>query len=1181
MIASLCTLSQRHSFIRYSLEDGLPQIQCKALLQDKNDYLWIATWGGGLARFDGKSFKVYNHHNGLPKTSILDLEEDQSGNIWIAIEGGGVTRFDGNSFTSYNKSSGLTNERVLCIYASSDNKIWVGTEQGLNVVTKQGETYIVNNTNVPRILKNKSINSIAKNKLNELLIGTSEGLYLLSQGNIITKYDESNGLSSDYITTLFKDNLGNLFVGTNNGISILREDTFETFQLPKSNFTNYSINSITQNEKGEIWVATYGQGIYILSSIGNTYKLEKYLSINEGLSSNNIWDIIEDSEGNMWLGSDIGLNKYSGQTFTNITKEFGLPDNNVWVINQDVNHHLWFGTETGLSVYDGESIETINIPGVKGDYWVRALHIDKNNVKWFGIIGGGFYCLENGKYKQFGEEAGLTDNSVYEIFEDSKGILWLSTNSGLFKFNGKSFVNFTMENGLTDNRVRGVTEDHNGAIWVGSYHGVCKILNDTVRAIPELNSKGMTYAASITTDHEGRVWGSLENFGLFVYDHHKFSFIEEKEGLTSSIIYILETDSEGNLWIGSNQGLDALNIEQFFKKDTVIVKHFGYNDGFTGIECASNASFKDNEGNLWFGTIGGAFKFNSKEQKINKKESTTLIESITLMDADTNLANGSILTYNLDNIAFTINGICFTSPEKVRFKYYLEGYETAYGIPTTNRYAQYTNLDPGEYTFKVISCNNEGIWNAAPTTFSFSITPPFWNTWWFYVLVFSFILFSIWFYVQARTKNLVALKEKLQKMVEARTHELQEKNEELEKLSIVAREVDNGIVITDAKGIVQWTNEGYARLHGYFLKERIPQPGHHITEYTDNSEMNELLNNCIESGKSQIYESKNLNAEEKFVWVQTTVTPIKNEAGEITKLVFLDSDITERKLQEDIIEQKNQDILDSITYAKRIQHAMLPSPRRFSTIFPNAFVLYKPKDIVSGDFYYIEKKNNKTILAAIDCTGHGVPGAFMSMIGIDLLNHIILEKGQTDPGKILTELDKGLKKALHKKDTIKTKTETMDGMDASICVIDNSSMKMQYAGAFNPVYIIPKNTDSKRFEIPYCIPFYNEDGNANGYEIKADKYPIGGLYLEEDRKYTTREIQLEKEDKVYVFSDGYIDQFGGESGKKFMSKRFKQLLLSSSKKGMHAQKQHIDKTLNEWKGNFHQIDDICVVGVEI
>ena len=255
--------------------------------------------------------------------------------------------------------------------------------------------------------------------------------------------------------------------------------------------------------------------------------------------------------------------------------------------------------------------------------------------------------------------------------------------------------------------------------------------------------------------------------------------------------------------------------------------------------------------------------------------------------------------------------------------------------------------------------------------------------------------------------------------------------------------------------------------------------------------------------------------------------------------------------QKNIVDEKNKEITDSINYAKRIQNAILPPAKIVKEYLQDSFILYKPKDIVAGDFYWLEQKEHKVLFAAADCTGHGVPGAMLSVVCNNALNRSVREYNLTEPGEILDKTREIVIKEFEKSDE-----DVKDGMDIALCSLEGNTLK--YAGANNPLWIIRNN------EL---------------IDIKSNKQPIGKFY--NPLPYTTHTINLEKGDSIYIFSDGYVDQFGGKKGKKFKAKTFKELLLSIQDKSMEDQKSTIDQTFETWRGNLEQIDDVCIIGVRL
>ncbi|MCK4662975.1 MAG: DUF4154 domain-containing protein [Bacteroidales bacterium] len=416
-------------------------------------------------------------------------------------------------------------------------------------------------------------------------------------------------------------------------------------------------------------------------------------------------------------------------------------------------------------------------------------------------------------------------------------------------------------------------------------------------------------------------------------------------------------------------------------------------------------------------------------------------------------------------------------------------------------------------------------------------------------------------------------------------------NKELEKLSIVASKTDNSVVIANANGDIEWVNDGFTRLFGYTLQEFKKEYGSNIAKTSLNPKIREDIKSCIRDKKTIVYSVLNKTKSGKKIWTQTTLTPILNYDRDIEKLVAIDSDITQiKEAEKEIIRQKDQieehkneieaqrdeieaqrdmainqrdaikiqkqEIMDSIFYAKRIQNAIMPTNEYISNILSNYFILNKPKGIVSGDFYWVSEHNDMKVIALADCTGHGVPGAFMSMLGISFLNKIVNEKNILEPKEILNRLRENVILALHQ--TGKT-GEATDGMDIAVITIDKYSKNLKYSGAMNPIYHIRDND----------LHIFN-----------ANNMPISIHHNIEDN-FTTNSYKLQNNDMIYLFTDGYIDQFGGENNRKFKSKNFKTLLAEISSLPLDEQEKILDTNMLNWQGDCEQIDDILVMGIRI
>ena len=418
-----------------------------------------------------------------------------------------------------------------------------------------------------------------------------------------------------------------------------------------------------------------------------------------------------------------------------------------------------------------------------------------------------------------------------------------------------------------------------------------------------------------------------------------------------------------------------------------------------------------------------------------------------------------------------------------------------------------------------------------------------------------------WSFLQ-KTKDNKALEQTNKKIaqqkeeIESQRENLLNYTKELERMSLIARETDNAIRVFDDEGNTIWVNPGYTRLYGYTLEEL--QNDNSLGFSTKNPiDIKKIIRTWDYEKQSISLETEIRNKWKIKLWVQTTLSPIYDSSNmDIKQIVAIDTNITtQKKAQQDIIKM-NEEITGSITYAKHIQDAMLPPVSVLTSHYPDSFCYYKPRAIVSGDFYWMTEESSRLIVACADSTGHGVPGAFLSLIGISFLNKIVNERGVVQPAIILNRLRANVISHLHQ-----SQSELLagDGMDMSIISIDKRNSLMEFAGAMNPMYII-------------------RDGRI--IELKPDRMPVG-YYDNEDRSFSSSKVAIKNGDQIYMFSDGYYDQFGGTEGLKMKTQKFKEILLDCCHKSNEEQIAILDREFDNWKGKHEQVDDILIIGIQI
>ncbi len=389
---------------------------------------------------------------------------------------------------------------------------------------------------------------------------------------------------------------------------------------------------------------------------------------------------------------------------------------------------------------------------------------------------------------------------------------------------------------------------------------------------------------------------------------------------------------------------------------------------------------------------------------------------------------------------------------------------------------------------------------------------------------------------------------------------------ELAKLSIVASKTDNAVMIMDAVGNFEWLNDGFKRLYGYSLDDFKKTKCLNLKQYSQHATIADIVDNCISEKKTIMYESQTKTTYGHIVWTQTALTPILNDLGEVDKIVAIDSDITKIKqaekevqLKNTELEEKNLLITDSINYAKTIQEAILPKEKLIRTFFPDFFIYYKPRDIVSGDFYWFGELDSILYFAVVDCTGHGVPGGFMSMIGNTLLNEIILEKRISSPANILNELNSKVISVLNKESNIITHQE--DGMDISVCRIDKQKKEIQIALANHTAFIVTE---------------------SDTIVVEGDIYAIGEILTQRvNYQYLNQVFSYQPGTTLFMFSDGFKDQFGGADNRKFSLDRMQQTLEAGRHMTMDEVNKNLESVFLNWKKDEPQLDDILVTGIKL
>jgi ligand-binding sensor domain-containing protein/serine phosphatase RsbU (regulator of sigma subunit) len=878
---------------------------------------------------------------------------------------------------------------------------------------------------------------------------------------------------------------------------------YKTLQGLKHNV----IRCMLQDKAGNLWLGTNG-GVCRYDGKSFTSYTEK-----EGLSNNCVISILEDKTGNLWVGTDGGgVCRYDGKTFTNFTEKEGLSNNVVWSILEDKTGNLWFGTDGGVCRYDGKS------------------------------------------FTNFKEKEGLSNIVVSSILEDKTGNLWFGTNGGgVCRYDGKSFINFTEKEGLCNNYVMSILEDKTGNLWFGTFGGgVCRY-------------DGRHSASGTVAERVG-----------------SFTTFTEKEGLSNNYVMSILEDKTGNLWFGTNGGGVCRYDGRHIASGTV-GERVGSFTTFTEKEGLSNnyvmSILEDKTGNLWFGTNGGVCRYDGKFfTNFTEKEG---------------LSNNAVLNMIQDvegNIWYgTRKGLSKVTPMRLAE---LAGKNDNYK-PNIEAFFYNYGYNDG---FLGLNCRRNSVLQDSKG-----------RIWWGTDLLTCYDPEGDIADTTAPSVNLTSVKLFGEEIAWANLNAVytDSTGKEIIKGKTNDTLLSNGILLKDIKfdGLTKWFNlpEHLSLPHNNnnltfnFIGVHMQSRNHIKYQYklegidpawSSITDRTEAPYGNLPSG-DYTFKIKAMNQsgvwseplEYKFIvrppwwqtwWFRTLVgvliismilSYIKlRERALRAEKEKLEQTVKERTAevveQKQLIEEKHKEITDSINYAERIQRPLLASKKILDENLNDYFVLFKPKDVVSGDFYWATKlSNNNFVLVNADSTGHGVPGAIMSILNIACLDKAVT-KGIISPELILDETRSLIIENLKSDGS----TEGgKDGMDGSLLSFDFKNNILHCASAYNPIWVIRGN------EL---------------IEKKADRLPIGKHHRDTE-PFTLHTITIQKGDAVYTLTDGFPDQFGGPNGKKLKYKKLQELLLSITNEPMEIQKQKLNNFFDTWKGDLEQVDDVCLIGVRV
>ena len=767
--------SLRHyGYQSWQTDSGLPQNTIHAVAQSSEGYIWLAT-EGGLVRFDSVKFTTFTHKDTpqLASDLIYSLLEDRSGNLWIGTSNG-VVRYRNREFESVKLPGGAQPGIVWSLHEDREGTVWAMTSGGL--FRFDGVSF----QSVQGIPPLNETSGIIDGSNGSLWLGTSAGLFEARPGKPV-RFEPVG--QPTIIQAMALDKKGRLWAGLPNGIEVCALGNCQALNLKRTSPSNSNVSALAVDRSGTVWIGT-GAGL--------AYSDGTRTTIYAGLHTGAIQLLFCDREGTLWAGTDSGIARVVNGTIEAFTARQGFSSNKVLAMLEDREGNLWLGTESGgVDILRDRAITTYTVQdGISNDYIRSVYQAQKGNV-WLGTSGGGLDRREKDSFASLTTANGLSSNVVLAIASSPDGDLWVGTPDGLDRLHESKVTAFTSADGLAEDFVRSLYFDGDGSLWIGTRRGLSKLQNGRFTTYTTIDGMGGDLVGSILESRDGSLWICTLG-GLTHLVDGRFTNYTERDGISSHTVTALHEDADGNLWIGtmggglnrrrdsvfksvsvaglpeniysileddagnlwmsSNNGIFRVNrneLNRYMDSAGAVpaVASYGVADGMKVNEASSGghpAAWRLGDGELWFATLRGAATVDPLHLAINRVPPLLSIERMQVDDAPQIVSNTVSIGPGGRRLAIDYTALSFTAPQKVRFKYRLEGFDHDWVDAGPLRTAYYTNLPPGRYTFRVLACNNDGVWSTAPASLSLYLKPYFYQTKWFYFFLLSAVVL-LWY----------------------------------------------------------------------------------------------------------------------------------------------------------------------------------------------------------------------------------------------------------------------------------------------------------------------------------------------------------------------------------------------------------------------------------------------------
>ncbi len=716
-------------------QNGLPANLVNVAFHTSDGYLWLGT-SAGLFRFDGVNFTNVptNPLNPRDRETVTALCQTSDGSLWIGTIFSGLRRLSGDSMSVYGLKQGFYDTQVWSLMEDKSGHLLIGTSIGLFTFTAGGFKPILESPNY--------VAAVCEDSLERIWVGTHDGVFVFPESLLTDKsgsirmqnISSKDGLPNDVTTCLLADERGGVWIGSYSGLAYWINGKISTFGM-NNGLPDYHVNSIFEDRDGNIWVGTRNGLSRFNGGKWTTYNQ------NDGLTDNNVTSFEEDNEGSLWVGTSNGLNQFEDVNMTTYTTSEGLASNYLSSVLETQDGTLYFLSDQGASVTAMKNGETrvYNIS-------VGPAYVSRDGSLWIGQTGV-LNRIKDGILTSYKSEAGIPVKWISAITEDSRSLIIYVDHTGLFRFKNGMISPYKISSGAEYPAAEAVMcfywQRSGDILWVGAADSLVKIEGGKITGYTTADGLAGNWNSSFYDDHQGNLWISSPQGGLTRYHDGKFTAYNTSVGLFTNSIFCVVGDNDGGLWLSSPRGVGLVSLTELNdfaarRVDSIQTKVFGVEDGMKREECFGfwqPAGWKDLHGNIWFATREGAVTFNPRKFKLNQIAPSVLVEQVVADNMAVPHHGSVVLPPGTDKLEFHYTALSLAAPDRVMFKYELVGYDNTWVDPGTRRVAYYTNLPPGEYKFRVIACNNDGIWNYSGAEFSFNLKPHFYETYWFYILM--------------------------------------------------------------------------------------------------------------------------------------------------------------------------------------------------------------------------------------------------------------------------------------------------------------------------------------------------------------------------------------------------------------------------------------------------------------